>query len=251
MEIFFFLVALSATTIGAMSGMGGGLMMKPILDMVSGYEVAVINFMSSSTVFVMSLVSVYQGRKDQLDMNYPTTMALAVGGCIGGVVGRLWFRAMVGDIATLQSMMLLLLNILIYVYIRGKENMRSIHVKSRVVSVGIGCGLGILSSFLGIGGGQVNVMVLYLFYSTTPKVTMKRSLFIILISQASGLLTTLMTGIPEGVHLVEVGLMMVGGCSGALLGRELSKKCTDAQIHGFFQQVLVGIMLLNAYNVLT
>ena len=58
MFILYLLIALLATFIGSMTGMGGGIIMKPIMDALSHFDSASINILSSVTVFAMSLVSV-------------------------------------------------------------------------------------------------------------------------------------------------------------------------------------------------
>ncbi len=78
MEFLYFFVALFSTTIGAISGLGGGTIIKPVLDAVSGLTVANINFMSSCAVLSMTFLSIYRGRNDHLDMNYPISTALAL-----------------------------------------------------------------------------------------------------------------------------------------------------------------------------
>ena len=58
MAAVYFLIALFATTAGAMTGMGGGVIIKPLLDLLGGYDTATIGVLSSLTVLIMSLVSV-------------------------------------------------------------------------------------------------------------------------------------------------------------------------------------------------
>ena len=51
----------------------------------------------------------------------------------------------------------------------------------------IGVFLGIISSFLGIGGGTSNVAVLFFFFSMEAKEAAKNSLYIIIFSQISSI----------------------------------------------------------------
>ena len=58
MQILFnFLVAILATTIGGISGVGGGVIIKPVMDAVSGLPVATISFLSGCTVLAMTITS--------------------------------------------------------------------------------------------------------------------------------------------------------------------------------------------------
>ena len=55
-----------------------------------------------------------------------------------------------------------------------------------------------MSSFLGIGGGPINLVVLFYFFSMETKTAAQNSLYIILFSQITSLLTTLIThSVPE------------------------------------------------------
>lgn len=248
MELILLGVALLATTIGAISGIGGGIIIKPVMDAISGMDLAVINFMSGCTVLGMSAMSIYRGRKDDLDINYPISISLALGGCLGGIFGKLLFEMVPGNQGFIQSSLLFGLNISLYIYIKFKAKVKTFQVKNLGVCGLIGCSLGAVSSFLGIGGGPINIAILYVFFSSTPKVTAKRSIFIILVSQISSLITVLVGGVPTGVNYVALGLMILGGCTGAILGGKISKKLSEVQVDDFFTDVLVAIIILNAYN---
>ena len=53
--LIFFIVSLFASSIGAVFGIGGGVIIKPILDSLNIMEVTKISFLSSCTVLSMSL----------------------------------------------------------------------------------------------------------------------------------------------------------------------------------------------------
>ena len=54
-------LALGATILGSLSGMGGGVIMKPVMDFMRDYDSATIGILSSITVFSMSFVSLLRG----------------------------------------------------------------------------------------------------------------------------------------------------------------------------------------------
>lgn len=60
--LFYFLICITATTSGAISGIGGGVIIKPVMDAVSGLSISAISFLSGCTVLAMSVVSVLRGR---------------------------------------------------------------------------------------------------------------------------------------------------------------------------------------------
>lgn len=56
--VLYFLIAIGATTVGSLTGMGGGVIIKPLMDVLHGFDVQTIGVLSSLTVFSMSVVSI-------------------------------------------------------------------------------------------------------------------------------------------------------------------------------------------------
>lgn len=249
MEVIFFLIAIFSTTIGAVSGLGGGTIIKPMLDAVSGLPLPAINFMSSCTVLTMTFLTIFRGRKDELDIPFLPTCYLAVGAACGGIFGKYLLSHLSGNVSLMQSSILLLINVIVYIYMKNQDKTPCLHMKSYLVCYLIGLVLGAISSFLGIGGGTLNMMLLYVLFGRSAKVTAKQSIFIIFLAQLMSVLTTLREGIPTGVLPVSLTVMMIGGALGANIGRSLSKKLSERQMKGFFVDVLVSMIALNAFNI--
>lgn len=55
--LIYALVIIVATSLGAVAGLGGGVIIKPLLDLVGAHDAAAINIYSSVAVFVMCCVS--------------------------------------------------------------------------------------------------------------------------------------------------------------------------------------------------
>ena len=90
--VIFFLVALGASAVGAICGIGGGVIIKPVLDLLHLETVPTISFLSGCTVLTMSCYSVGKsllaGEKSvSLDVGTP----LAVGAAAGGLLGNQLF----------------------------------------------------------------------------------------------------------------------------------------------------------------
>lgn len=78
--------------------------------------------------------------------------------------------------------------------------------------------LGIISSFLGIGGGPINLVVLGYCFSMDSKTAAVISLYIILFSQLASLLAALISGVPDFPPMA-LALMVAGGIGGGIAGR--------------------------------
>lgn len=60
MIVVFFAVSLLASIVGSICGIGGGVIIKPVLDAMNVMCVSCISFLSGCTVLTMSVVSVYK-----------------------------------------------------------------------------------------------------------------------------------------------------------------------------------------------
>ena len=96
--LIFFLVALAASVAGAICGIGGGVIIKPVLDLLHLETVTkmhfTISFLSGCTVLSMSCYSVGKSllakeRSVSLDVGTP----LALGAAAGGLAGNQLFAA--------------------------------------------------------------------------------------------------------------------------------------------------------------
>lgn len=89
-----FLVSFLASTAGAICGIGGGVIIKPTLDLFQMASVSTISFLSGCTVLSMSLYSVGRGvLTHESTVDFKTGTPLALGAAIGGVLGKQLFTA--------------------------------------------------------------------------------------------------------------------------------------------------------------
>lgn len=250
--IFLFCVCLFATTIGGISGVGGGVIIKPVLDATAGMPVATISFLSGCTVLAMSLTTILRSRKDPIKVQKREGIPLALGAAVGGILGKELFDMAVkagGNTAsTIQQILMILLTVGVMLYTIYRPRIKTMQVKHLLACGIIGFSLGILSSFLGIGGGPFNLAVLYYFFSMDTKTAALNSVNIILYSQIASFLNTVLRGnVPEFDVLVMV-FMVVGGVAGGLLGRFISKRLTNSGVDKLFFALLIGITALSCYN---
>lgn len=92
MGIIYFVVIIIANTIGAVSGMGGGVIIKPILDFIGADSVAAISFYSTVAVFTMSIVSTLRQMKNGIKLDLKAIGWISLGAIIGGFLGNTSFE---------------------------------------------------------------------------------------------------------------------------------------------------------------
>jgi uncharacterized membrane protein YfcA len=78
--------------------------------------------------------------------------------------------------------------------------------------------MGMVSAFLGIGGGPINIMLISFFLSMDTKTSALHSLFIIFLSQLASLAMTAGTGTIPPVPPSALCAMISGGVVRALIG---------------------------------
>ncbi len=253
--MIFLLVSFLACVIGAICGIGGGVIIKPALDMLRLGTVAEINFLSGCTVLAMSCYSVGRSLLNRdggivLDTGTP----LALGAAVGGLLGKQLFsllQAAVPDPSTataVQAVCLGLMTLGTLLYTAKKDRIRTHHAKSRLLCLLIGLVLGLLSSFLGIGGGPMNLVVLFFFFSMDTKTAAANSLYIILFSQLASFLTTLATRSVPAFQPAALALMVTGGILGGIVGRKLNKKLDNRAVDKLFMGLMAVIVLICVYN---
>ena len=130
MVLIYFLVALLSTICGSMAGLGGGVIIKPVLDFLGDYNIETIGVLSACTIFSMALVSVIKQLSYKSKIDIKNTGLLGIGSVIGGLLGQklLTFilKIVQGRIVSLvQSGILALLLIFVYIYMNNKEKFKS------------------------------------------------------------------------------------------------------------------------------
>lgn len=256
LPVILFLICIIASSVGAIVGAGGGVIIKPVMDMLGLLPVSTVSFCSGCTVLAMSVSSLIRNRNDGIRLQLKTGTALALGAVFGGLSGQWLFdvvRTSFGNermLGAIQSACLVVVTIVVLIYVKNKHKLTSKHVENFAASVLIGVTLGMISAFIGIGGGPVNVAVLFFFFSMDAKEAAKNSIYIIIFSQTSSILTAFASGTVPDFSWVNLIAMMAGGVGGALVGSAISKRMNNQGVEKLFQVLLYVITAIGCYNIL-
>lgn len=251
-------VSFLASIVGSICGIGGGVVIKPVLDSLVLFDLATVNFLSSCTVFAMASFNVSSSfiRKES-EIELRSSSLLAIGGTMGGLLGKYSFEVFRNLFANpsygsaIQSFILLIINLGSLIYTLNKHRIKTLQVTTTLNIVIIGCSLGFLSSFLGIGGGPINIIVLQFFFSMLTKQAAQNSLFIIFFSQATSLLQTMLTRSVSNISLPILFSMMICGVAGAVAGKYINKKIDEKFVNMMFVYLMVLLVILNIHNFIT
>ncbi len=256
MGLVLFLICLAASTIGAVVGAGGGVIIKPVVDLLGLLPVSTVSFCSGCTVLCMSVSSLIRTRNNGVKLEVKISTMLAVGAALGGLAGKWLFELLRNSfenentLGAIQSALLAVMIIAVFVYVCIKDRLPSFHVQNLLLTAVIGVCLGLASSFLGIGGGPANVAVLFLFFSMNAKTAAKNSIYIIIFSQLTSLVTALTTHSVPAFTWPVLLCMIAGGVGGALLGAAITKRIDNKGVEKLLTLLNLFVIVISVYNVL-
>lgn len=253
--MIYFLIALGATTAGALTGMGGGVIIKPVLDIIKDFDVATIGVLSSITVFAMAIVSIMKQIQQKVQMKYGIAIPLALGSVVGGSIGQKMLSSIIerlndsSRVIVVQNIFLGLLIIVVFFYMMNKSKIRTLGIKNSVAVVFVGLFLGIVSSFLGIGGGPMNVALLIFIFSFDTKMAAVCSIITILFAQISKLISV---SVETGFLFFDLSMlpvMVIGAVLGGFIGSWLNKRLPEKAVEVCFNGVQILVFMACVYNI--
>lgn len=253
--ILHFLIAFCATTAGSMTGMGGGVIIKPVLDVLHTFDVQTIGLLSAITVFSMSVVSIGKQLLSRTPIPFFIAIPLALGSVAGGSLGQKLLSAAVNTfqlnslVTVFQNILLSILILAVYLYMKNRSKWNGHHLTGIPASLLVGVFLGCCSSFLGIGGGPINVALIIYLFSLDTKTATVCSLVTILFAQISKLWTVAATTGFSTFDLSVAPVMVIGAIAGGFLGATFNKRCHEATVEKAFNAVQLLVLAISIFNI--
>ncbi|MHB8168475.1 MAG: sulfite exporter TauE/SafE family protein [Thermoleophilia bacterium] len=270
-----FLVSIVAGLIGAMSGMGGGIVLIPALTLLG------LDIKHAIAISIVSVVATSSGAasayvRDRI-INLKLGMFLEMFTIIGALAG-----ATITVIVSAQGPLfivfgLVLLASLVTLFLRRQEDWKpvahqdafsgwlelegsyddqatgqTVYYRGARAYFGgpLMFGAGLIAGLLGIGAGALKVLIIDLAMGLPPKVSTTTSNLIIGITALAG------TSIYLAAGLIDPGLaapVILGVVAGAFIGTRLLVRLTNQKVRRFFMVVLavLGIeMILRGVGVI-
>lgn len=246
--IYIFIITF-ATALGSLSGMGGGVIIKPSLDYLSFTNLEHINFYSSLAVLSMSIMSIGKRyyKKDRIPLLRLVSIGLS--SIVGGVIGSNIFYHSTSNysddkVKLAQIIIVVILLILAVCYNNFFEF--KFNFKNELIYILASLGLGIVSTFLGIGGGPINVSLFILLFGIDIKKATLYSLATIMFSQ----LSKNILDIPHlgNFNLYPLIVIIPSAIIGANIGTYFNLKMKNKSINIVYTVITVSVILLNLYN---
>ncbi len=256
MFILYFIIAVLSTTIGAMTGMGGGVIIKPVLDVIGAYDAATVGVLSSVTVFAMAIISSINPILMRTSLKVVVFFPLAIGAAFGGILGQYLFDIIAlgvenkDIVVIIQNAVLAFLILGVYWYIHHKSRIKPLHKHGAAPTFSLGIFLGIVSSFLGIGGGPMNVALIIYVFGCRIKTAVLCSIISILFSQSAKLISIFISTGFECYDLSVLPVMAIGAILGGFLGRKFGAKLSNKSVEKAFDLVQLIVLILCIVNII-
>lgn len=250
--LIYFIVIILANTLGAISGMGGGVIIKPVFDTLAFHSLVEIAFYSTVAVFTMSIASTYRQLKNGIQINWPRAGSISLGSIIGGVLGSKLFAFLLTffkgpDQVQLIQIILTIISLGLVLWYTLKSD-KTINLTNLFAYFAVGLFLGGFSTLLGIGGGPINVSLLVFCFGLGMKEATVYSIITIFFSQLARLVEI---GLTSGFVTYDLSFLWViipAALLGGYLGGILSGKVAEAKVTQIFILVVILVMAINFYN---
>lgn len=252
--LIYSIIIFIACTIGAIVGIGGGVIIKPVLDFIGYHSVEVVGFISTCAVFAMSISSSVKYITAKTKFDKKIVLLVSLGSILGGIIGNEIFdftfdKLNANTVKGVQAVIIAAFIIFVIIYLNSKT-IKSIRITNPILISLTGLMLGLMSAFLGIGGGPINTTFLVLLFSFTLKESAVYSVAIIFFSQLSQLITIFIHNQfePYKEYTAIILIAMAVSVAGGIIGSKLNRKLPNRVITKIFSIVLSLVAVINIYN---
>ena len=252
-NIISFFIVIFANIIGAFAGMGGGIIIKPLVSILCHFPLATVIFYSNLSVIVMCLTSFTYNKMTKSVSYGKKTVPIVLGSLCGGLLGTIilngamrYIHDMVKPIQITLTIVTLLISL--WYQWRGKPLSQPFTKKGKIFLVGL-----IMGSFaviLGIGGGPINVWLLMMFLALPLKKATSYSLLSVMAAVAIRLLSDFSHLSSLNPSPVTMWVFIISAFIGSLIGILIKRHLPTYLFKKMYVIVLIGVIIINVVNLL-
>ena len=253
----YFLVIFLACVIGAIVGLGGGVFIRPIFDTLGFHNALNIQFFASVAILFMAVVSTIKKTRDGTKIKTDVIITIAIGAIVGGAVGNIIVEHAIsnlGDILfqkiqAIANILILLASLFLTIKSKSHKNQNPKAI-SKQFCVIFGVLLGLICTFLSVGGGTISMPIFMMFFVLSVKQATAYSIAIMLFSHLSRLVTM---GFSQNYSYFDLTMLLFvipAAVLGGLVGAKFSKIFSDDIVKKSFITVVSAVILLNIVNLI-
>ena len=236
-QLWLILLGFAAGILGSMLGLGGGIIVVPVLTFLGFPPTAA----ASNSLFaalsnaIASTISYSRQKRIEFSLGMKLGLLTIPGTILGAVISTdvtpSIFKILFG---------LVLIASAAYIFLRKKIETKEkiLSTQMMVFAVGASFFAGIISAFFGIGGGIIFVPLMVVGMGMAMKKAAPTSQLILLFSSLSGVIAHSVLGHPD---FIQAGFLAIGSFIGGLVGARLS-----IEIKERYLQILVSAVILIA-----
>ena len=264
----FVLLGLAVGALGTLLGLGGGFILMPVLLILYPHEPSAYLTATSLAVVFCNAVSGAAAYTRQKRIDFRSGLIFACAAIPGTIIGALGtdlvsrtaFNAVFGAALVAGAVFLIFkphgrkeaqidlpapgLTTRSFTDSEGQTHTYSFRLRTGVI---ISLGVGVLSSFLGIGGGIIHVPAMVYLLNFPVHIATATSIFMLAIMSLSGVTTHIVNGTLDHGWLTIICLA-AGVIGGAQLGARLSKRLKGRGILLVLATVLIFVGLRFLYT---
>jgi uncharacterized protein len=236
---FFALIGLIAGILGSMIGIGGGIIISPVLTFLGlpPPQVAGTSLFAVSSTSISSTIAYAKSKKIQ----YMLGIKMALLSIPGAIIGS-YFSTEIDPGYFKLILAIILLGTGIYLmYKKAIINGNSLSFNSTWVKLLFYSSTfvaGIISSLFGVGGGVIFVPLMIMIIGLTMHLAAPTSQFVLMITSSVGLSIHIILGNPQYLPAV---LLSIGAFTGAQIGSRLTSKLSEQKLRLILGITFVGI----------
>jgi uncharacterized protein len=247
MELHTILALLLSGAVGVSLGLlggGGSILAVPVLVYVAGIEAKESVAMSLAIVGATSLIGgLLHARKGKLDLKVAATFGGA------GIIGA-YFGARLTHLVSSSALLLLFAALMLVVatlMIVRKDKRAATEPgkqeRSLALTLTTGLGVGVLTGFLGVGGGFLVVPALVLFAGLPMPIAVGTSLLVIAVNSAAGFVGHLSDG---PLRLSLTAAFTAAAIAGTFIGEHFARRVPAEHLRRLFAYfvILVAVILV-------
>jgi hypothetical protein len=237
LEIWLLLLGFAAGILGSMIGLGGGIVIVPVLTFF-GFSPALVASNSLFAAFSNAVASTASYAK-QKRIEYSIGLKFGLFAIPGTVLGAFLSHDITPSLFKILFGIVLIASSA-YIFLRRKFESKERNLSKQVMVLSIGASFfaGMISSLFGIGGGIVFVPLMVIAVGLSMKIAAPTSQFILLFVSASGMVAHSILGHPD---YYEAILLATGAFGGGLVGSRLSLEIDEKKL-----RILVTLVMIAA-----
>jgi len=237
LDLWLLLLGFAAGVLGSMIGLGGGIVVVPVLTFF-GFSPVLAASNSLFAAFsnaVASSVSYAKQKRIEYSVGLKFGLLAIPGTILGAFISHditsSLFKILFGIVLIASS---------VYIFSRRKIEPKERNLSKQIMILATGASFfaGIISSLFGIGGGIVFVPLMVIVVGLSMKIAAPTSQFILLFVSASGMAVHALLGHPD---FYQALLLAIGAFGGGLVGSRLSLELEEKKL-----RILVIIVMVAA-----